>query len=70
MVGPPFRMIIDLNKLENSLSILAPGQSGNPASPHYSDQIEAWFKGKYHPILYYQPEIEKQARHRLKLLPR
>ena len=70
MVGPPFRMIIDLKNLENSVSILAPGQSGNPASPHYQDQVEAWFKGYYHPILYYQPEIEKQAKHRLKLLPR
>lgn len=70
MVGPPFRMIIDLGKLENSVSILAPGQSGNPASPYYRDQIKAWFKGDYHPILFSQPEIEKQAKHRLKLLPR
>jgi penicillin amidase len=70
MVGPPFRMIIDLKNLENSVSILAPGQSGNPASPHYRDQVQAWFNGSYHPILYHRSEIEKQAKHRLNLLPR
>jgi penicillin amidase len=70
MVGPPFRMIIDLKNLENSVSILAPGQSGNPVSPYYKDQVKAWFEGAYHPILYYPPEVEKQAKHRLKLFPR
>lgn len=70
MVGPPYRMIIDLRNLENSVSILAPGQSGNPASPHYRDQVAAWFKGQYHPLLYHQPDIEKQAKHRLNLFPR
>ncbi|MGK7460518.1 penicillin acylase family protein, partial [Salmonella enterica] len=23
------------------------GQSGNPASPHYADGIDAWLKGRY-----------------------
>jgi penicillin G amidase len=70
MVGPPFRMIIDLKNLENSVCILAPGQAGNPASYHYNDQVIPWLKGGYHPMLYHQSEIEQQGKHCLKLFPR
>ncbi|RPI82404.1 MAG: penicillin acylase family protein, partial [Chloroflexi bacterium] len=47
--GPPYRMIIDLGDLRNSLGLLAPGQSGHIASKHYDDQVGAWFKAGYHP---------------------
>jgi penicillin amidase len=70
IIGPPYRMIVDLGDLRNSLSLLAPGQSGNLASPHYDDQIQAWFQGKYHPMLYYRQDVEGHMRHRLDLLPR
>jgi len=70
MVGPPYRMIIDLKTLENSISILTPGQSGNPSSPHYGDQVAAWFNGSYHPMLYRHSDIEQNAEHELKLSPR
>ncbi len=70
MIGPPFRMAIDLGDLSNASGCLAPGQSGNPASPHYGDQIAAWFKGKFHPMLYARSDVEEETRHRLKLAPR
>jgi len=70
IVGPPYRMIIDLGDLNNSVSILAPGQSGHPASHHYDDQIDAWFKGIYHPMLFSRQAVEEKASHKLKLLPK
>ena len=70
MVGPPFRMIADLGDFGNSLGLLAPGQSGNPASPHYADQAKAWFTSGYHPMLYLREEIKRRSKHRLKLIPR
>lgn len=70
VVGPPFRMIADLGDFGNSLGLLAPGQSGNPASRHYDDQAKAWFTSKYHPLLYKRQDIEPRAQHRLKLKPR
>ncbi len=69
IVGPPYRMIIDLSDLSNSISILAPGQSGNPASPFYGDQVKAWFKGEYHKMLIDREDIMKNLTYRLKLKP-
>ncbi len=68
MVGPPYRMIIDLGDLRRSRSLLAPGQSGNPASPHYDDQVQPWFRGEYHPMLYARADVEQHTRHMLTLL--
>ena len=67
-IGPPYRMIVDLGDLRNSCSSLTPGQSGNPASQHYDDQIGPWFSGEYHPMLYYREDIEKNTKHHLVLL--
>jgi penicillin amidase len=62
-------MIIDLENLENSQAILIPGQSGNPISHHYDDQINAWFKANYHPILYNRSHIERDSKQLLRLVP-
>lgn len=69
IIGPPYRMIIDLGDLKNSIAVLVPGQSGNPASDHYSDQVEDWFHSRYHPMLIDRSEIEKRSKHRLVLYP-
>jgi penicillin amidase len=58
MVGPAFRFIADLGDLDHCWGILAPGQSGHPASPHYQDGIPSWFKGEYHPMLFRRDEVE------------
>jgi penicillin amidase len=69
VVGPPYRMIIDLGDLCNSISTLAPGQSGSPTSKHYDDQVSGWFDGKYHPMVHLRQDVEKNSLHLLKLLP-
>jgi penicillin amidase len=68
-IGPPYRMIIDLGDLNNSKSVLIPGQSGIPSNYHYDDQIQTWFNGKYHPIIYQQQEVEKKSTELLILMP-
>jgi penicillin amidase len=69
LIGPPYRMIVDLGDLRNSLSLLAPGQSGNPASPYYDNQVMAWYQAGYHPMLYERQDVEKHLRHKLILSP-
>jgi penicillin amidase len=69
VVGPPFRFIVDLGDLRNSWSLLAPGQSGQPGSKHYDDQIQAWFRGQYHPMLWFREDVERRSRDCLRLLP-
>ncbi len=56
-LGPSMRMIVDLSALENSslysgyLTVCG-GQSGNPASSHYSDNLQLWKNFDYHSILF------------------
>jgi len=69
VVGPPFRFIADLGDLRNSLGLLSPGNSGLPASPHYDDQIEAWFNGEYHPMLFAREDVEGGMARRWLLRP-
>jgi len=69
VIGPPFRFIADMGDLRNSLGLLAPGQSGQPGSPHYDDQVQAWFTGDYHPMLYAREDVEREAEARLRLVP-
>ncbi len=65
-----YRHIIDLHTLDASLSIHAPGQSGHPASKHYSDSIQLWLEGKYHPLLYTPKRVEAEAEDTLHLIPK
>ncbi len=48
--GASFRMIVDLAAPSKSVGVYPGGQSENPESPHYADQIEAWAKRQYLPL--------------------
>ncbi|MDH1632180.1 penicillin acylase family protein [Pseudomonas mosselii] len=41
------RMIVDFGQAEPLQVLTSNGQSGNPASRHYSDGLDAWFKGRF-----------------------
>ncbi len=43
--GPSFRGVYDLANLDRSLFVVAPGQSGNPFSPHARDFVTRWRDG-------------------------
>lgn len=42
-----WRFVTDLSTKEKSWTVLSPGQSGHPFSPHYRDWAKAWVKGEY-----------------------
>ena len=44
--GPSMRMVVDLGDLDSSRWVNLTGTSGQPASPHYSDQLAAWAAGR------------------------
>ncbi|PCH49482.1 MAG: penicillin acylase family protein [Flavobacteriaceae bacterium] len=56
-MGPSTRRIIDFSDIENSISILPTGQSGNPFSEHYSDQAEMYNKGEFRKMKMNKEEI-------------
>ncbi len=43
--GPAMRMICDLSPGGATRAVLLAGQSGDPESPHYRDQLELWRSG-------------------------
>jgi penicillin amidase len=45
--GPTLRMIVDLSNIAATRFMIAPGQSGNPFSPHYSDLMASWREVAY-----------------------
>ena len=47
--GNSYSQIVDLADLDRSLSMLPPGISEDPASPHFKDQMDLWAEGEYHP---------------------
>ena len=69
MQGARWRQIIDTADFNRSLAVLPTGQSGHVGSRHYSDMIELWRRGDYHPMPWDREEVEKQARGRLELEP-
>lgn len=48
--GASFRMIIDFGDPSTSIGVYPGGQSENPESKHYDDQIPLWATGKYAPL--------------------
>ena len=57
--GPSTRRIIDFSDIENSISILPTGQSGNPFSKHYKDQAEMYNKGEFRKMKMNEEEIKR-----------
>jgi len=48
--GPSWREILNFNYIGQSFCIIPGGQSGNPFSPHYYDQLRMWLDGQYKPM--------------------
>jgi penicillin G amidase len=44
--GAGLRLVADLADTEATLAIIATGQSGNPLSPHWGDQLDSWRDGQ------------------------
>ncbi len=68
-VSAPFRFVADLSNLNRCWGVLLPGNSGLRGSPHYSDQVQAWLEGVYHPMLFAREDVEAGAVNCLRLLP-
>lgn len=67
--GAGLRAVYDLSDLSRSRFSIATGQSGNPFSPHYRDQIERWRDGGSIPIAPDREGAERRATARLVLRP-
>ncbi|MCL4426255.1 MAG: penicillin acylase family protein, partial [Firmicutes bacterium] len=54
----PWRYAVDLADLNHGQDVLAIGASGQPASPHYQDQMDLWLTGRYKTMWFDDKEIK------------
>ncbi len=69
MQGASVRIVVDVGSWDDSRWINAPGQSGDPRSPHYRDLAPIWAEGKYVPMLYSPAAIDAAASHIIEMKP-
>ncbi|WP_350288377.1 penicillin acylase family protein [uncultured Croceitalea sp.] len=67
--GPSTRRIIDFSDIENSISILPTGQSGNPFSKYYKDQAEMFVRGEFRKMMMNKQEIMDNTNSQLNFVP-
>jgi len=61
LAGPSTRRVIDFSDVENSVSILPTGESGNVFSKHYKDQAAMYNKGEYRKMKLNKEEIIRSS---------
>jgi penicillin G amidase len=69
VVVSSWRQIIDLANTDASIGTNTIGQSGNPASPHYKDQIADWAAARSHPIPLSRDRVDEIAATTATLVP-
>jgi penicillin G amidase len=67
--GATFRIIADTGDWERSVGTNAPGQSGDPDSPHYRDLFDPWAGGRYFPVAYARAKVERVTESKTTLMP-
>ncbi len=67
---PAMRIVVDFGREEPLIGLNSSGQSGNPASQHYADGIDAWLKGQYMTFPFQPQNLDKAyGSRRLVLVP-
>ncbi len=62
VLGASMRRIVDLSDLGHPATTVTIGQSGQPFSPYFKDQVDNWLNGKYKTFSMNQGEIEKTSK--------
>jgi acyl-homoserine lactone acylase PvdQ len=59
--GNSFICAVEFGKKIKAKSLLAGGESGNPSSPHFNDQLEMYTRGQFKDVLFYKEDVLKHA---------
>src|SRR5450830_470898 len=62
--GNSFVVAVEFGPRIKARSILAGGESGNPASPHFNDQAAMYARGEFKDVLFYKADVEKHLERR------
>ena len=55
--GNSFICAVEFGKKVKAKSLLAGGESGDPSSKHFTDQMEMYSKGKFKDVLFYKEDV-------------
>jgi penicillin amidase len=67
--GASVRVVLDVGQWDNSVAINTPGQSGDPASPHYRDLFPRWASGDYVPFPWSRAKVLAEAERIIRVVP-
>jgi len=70
LANPSYRQILDFSDFNRSLWVKPPGQSGRVGSSHFGDQVEAWKKGSFFPMVWDREEVEKVTPETMTISPK
>jgi len=59
--GNSFICAVEFGKRITAKSLLAGGESGDPSSPHFTDQLEMYTKGEFKDVLFYKEDVMKHV---------
>ena len=59
--GNSFICAVEFGKKIKAKSLLAGGESGNPNSKHFNDQLEMYTKGQFKDVLFYKEDVLKNV---------
>jgi penicillin amidase len=69
VAGASVRLVMDVGAWDNSMVINTPGQSGDPASPHYRDLFPRWATGNYVPFAWSRTRVLTEAERIIRVTP-
>ncbi|WP_164155353.1 penicillin acylase family protein [Sandarakinorhabdus rubra] len=67
--GASVRVVLDVGQWDNSVAVNTPGQSGDPASPHYRDLFARWASGDYAPFPWSRARVLQEAERIIRVSP-
>ncbi len=62
VAGNSFVAVVEFGKKVQAKTMLAGGQSGNPKSAHFDDQMQRYADGKFKTVAYYREDVLKRAK--------
>jgi penicillin amidase len=67
--GASFLMVADVGAWDNTRFLILPGQSADPASPHYRDFYQSWLAGDMQKLPFSPAAVRAATVSRMRLLP-
>lgn len=60
--GNSFIAVVEFGERVRAKSLLAGGQSSDPASPHFDDQALRYINREFKDVAFYREDVERRAR--------